>query len=184
MDVKAAISAAVARVPRLLLIEFTTWPARNAFHAIQPAFPGTPSCPVTVRPDGFLHIRDKDDPDGDYRFFLEVDRSTETLDRIAMKAACYRDYYHRGGFAAQNGGSPDEIEDYPFVVLFVVRSIERRDNIARRLLAMSPPILSQVWLSTARSLIEDPLGSVWLQPGVLRERTAGKAKLALSPLLS
>lgn len=170
MDVKIAIIVGVRERPGLSIVEFSTWPADNAFQAVQPAMPGAPSKLATVRPDAYVHIRDGED--NDYRFFLEVDRSTETLDTIAQKAACYRSFYQRGGFAERCGGRSAAVEDFPFVVLVVVKSVERRDNIARRLLEIVPPVLSQVWIGTMQMLTADPLGRVWLQPLALRRHGA------------
>lgn len=178
MDVKTAITVGVRERPGLSIVEFSTWPPDNAFQAVQPAMPGAPSRLATIRPDAYLHIRDREDHD--YRFFVEVDRSTETLDTIAQKAACYRSFYQRGGFAERCGGSADVIEDFPFVVLIVVKSEERRDNIARRMLEMAPPVLSQVWISTMTMVSTDPLGQIWLQPLALRHRSGTEAEQLVS----
>jgi hypothetical protein len=184
MDVKAAICAATMAAQAVKLVQFSTWPARNEFRAIQSAFAGSQSRRVTVKPDGFFHIRETtSDGSFDYRFFIEVDRSTETLEKIVAKALCYRDYYRRGGFAVKHRAPADSFEEFPFVALFVVKSIERRNNITERLLALAPPILSQVWVTTMAELLRNPLGRVWLQPIAYRNGLQSDTEPVLQCLL-
>jgi hypothetical protein len=38
---------------------------------------------------------------------------------------------------------------------------------------MSPPVLSQVWLTTQEELLRDPLGAIWLRPQDYRDAVAG-----------
>lgn len=105
----------------------------------------------------------------DHKFFLELDRSTEILDTLVGKAACYLNYYRSGGFAIRNGSSRSRFRDFPFRVLFVLKSRERRNNLARRLLAHSPPILTLTYLTTFEEVSRDPLGDIWIRPLDLRE---------------
>src|ERR1700722_14547204 len=46
---------------------------------------------VTVKPDGFIRIHEREDSGDTYQsiFFLELDRSTETLETLATRARCY-----------------------------------------------------------------------------------------------
>jgi len=154
MDVKAAFHSAVAEVPRLTIVEFTTWP-----QLIQFEISG-----VIVKPDGFIHITEAraDGSVKDHRFFLELDRSTETQERIAARAACYIEYYRSGEFARRCGASRSERNDFPFRLLMVLNSPERLDNSARRLLSVSNS--RQVWLSTITETLENPFGPVWSCP--------------------
>src|SRR5262249_39204596 len=97
-------------------------------------------------------------------FFLEVDRSTEILQTVVTRALCYREHYRSGGFAAQFGRRNSEFEQFPFRVLIVVRTAERRDDLARRLLSTKPPVLVQTWLTTFPRMLAQPLGTIWLRP--------------------
>jgi hypothetical protein len=150
--------------------EFLTWPLLSEFDALQPD-----GAMVTVKPDGFIRIRE-DDPSGEmyeHTFFLEVDRSTETQEKVALKAHCYRDYYRRGGFAMKHGRPRSEYERFPFRVLMVFRNAERRNNSAERLHLLHPPILSQAWLTTFAEATTDPLGAIRTRPFDYRAATRG-----------
>jgi hypothetical protein len=172
MDVKSALTAAVKKLARHQIDEFTTWPVLNQFKAITPDGEA-----VTVKPDGFVRIHEKD-ADGsllEHTYFLEVDRSSEVLETLSVRAACYLDYYRRGGLAVRNGRPPEEFKDFPFRVLMVFKSAERRNNMAERLLQNIPPILTQVWLTTLPEICADPLGPIWIRPIDYREGLRGGA---------
>jgi len=77
-----------------------------------------------------------------------------------------------GGLARWRSDSTQNYERHPFRVLIVTTSIERRNNIAERLLGLSPPILSQVCLSVLPDVIRNPLGPVWITPADLRDSLA------------
>ena len=162
LDVKAAFATAVAKSPRLALVDFCTWPAMLQFRAApRPVAPD-----VLVKPDGFCRIRETSG-DGlplDHTFYLEVDRSTEPQGTLVMRAACYRDHYRRGGLAARYSRPRETFEQFPFRLLMILRTPQRRDNVAENLLLMRPPILSQVWLTTQEEVTRDPLGPIWLRP--------------------
>ncbi len=85
-------------------------------------------------------------------------------ERLAAKAAGYVNHYKSGGFAHRLGHAREEYSAFPFRVLMVFKSEERRDNTARTLLAMHPPILTQVWLATMEEVMEAPLNSIWVRP--------------------
>jgi hypothetical protein len=162
LDVKAAFATAVAKLPGLALLEFCTWPGMLQF----PAAPRPGVSDVLVKPDGFSRIRQTsgNGPPLDHTFYLEVDRSTEPQGTLVVRAACYRDHYRRGGLAARLGGPRDKFEQFPFLLLMILRTVQRRDNVAENLLLMRPPILSQVWLTTQEEVTRDPLGPIWLRP--------------------
>jgi hypothetical protein len=127
MDVKVAITQAIARSDGQHQIgQFTTWPVLSQFNAIHPAQRER----MKVKPDGFLHIVEKDDDGGesDHRFFLELDRSTEVQTILADKCLCYREYYASGRFAERCGYSANDFRQHPFRVLVVLRTDERRNN--------------------------------------------------------
>jgi hypothetical protein len=169
MDVKAAVVAAARKRSELSVQHFCTWPRLNAFSAVDPR--GTL---LPIEPDGFL-ILHADEGGGTitpYRFFVEVDRSTEAQNRLADHAHCYRDYYYSGGFALRCGGTREEIEDYPFRVLFVFQTPERRNNAAEKMLLLRKPIGSHSCLTTFAELLADPFGEIWITPHGYHQVTA------------
>ncbi len=97
-------------------------------------------------------------------FFMELDRSTEALDILVTRVLCYLRHYKSGGLAVRFGQSRKEFQDFPFRVLIVCQTEERRDNIASRLLKTNPPIRSFVLLSTLNKATTDPLENVWVLP--------------------
>ncbi len=186
MDVRAAFMSALRDAPGLSASEFSTWPALYQFAAVH-ASEIFGRRELTVKPDGFIRLREETGPDAfEHMFFLEVDRSTETQDIIGQKAACYLSFYQSGGMAIRFGGSRDDFRQFPFRVLMVFRNEERRNNAAERLLRNVPPVLTQVWLTTFPEVIENPLGAIWIRPKDYLEATRGTrfdpAASANSPL--
>ena len=55
----------------------------------------------------------------------------------------------------------------------VLKSAERRNNMAARLAENNPPILTMVWLTTLAEVTANPLGAIWIQPKDYREVTKG-----------
>jgi hypothetical protein len=172
MDVKAAFHTAIKTAAVFTIAEFSTWPLLYQFEAFRPGYSGAE---VTVKPDGFVRIHEKEKDSGlsEHTFFLEVDRSSETQDTLVARAGCYVNYYKSGGFAVRNGADRSAYKEYPFRVLMVFKSAERRNNTAERLLQSTPPILTQVCLSTFDEVTADLLGPVWTSPRDYREATTG-----------
>lgn len=172
LDVKAAFHSTINKTDKFTVEEFSTWPLLYQFEAFRPGHNGEK---VTVKSDGFVRIHEREAGNGlsEHTFFLEVDRSTETLDTLATRAGCYFDYYKSGGFAIRNGAPRSAFKDYPFRVLMVFKTAERRNNTAERLLQGKPPILTQVCLSTFEEVTADPLGAIWICPADYREATKG-----------
>jgi len=172
MDVKAAFSSAIRATDRFSVAGFSTWPLLYQFEAFRA---GRGSAEVIVKPDGFIRIHEKEADGGlsEHTFFLEVDRSSEVQDALVSKAVCYLDYYRSGGFAERNGAPRSAYKDYPFRVLMVFKNAERRNNTAERLLQNTPPILTQVWLSTFQEITAHPLAAIWISPADYREATKG-----------
>jgi hypothetical protein len=172
MDVKAAfhVAASKAEARSVAVAEFSTWPLLNEFTAFRPD-----GSEVLMRPDGFIRLHEKESNDGlsEHTFFLEIDRSTETLDTLTAKATCYLDYYKSGGFAERSGGRRSAYKDFPFRVLMVFKTPERRNNMAERLLKNNPPIFTQVYLATIDDATSDPLGAVWIRPIDYRNAVTG-----------
>jgi len=171
LDCKAAIVPAINALPGYSVAEFSTWPAKYQFSARN-----LHGESVTVKPDGFIRVHEElDGQIREHRFFLEVDRSTEVLQTLATRAACYLDYYRSGSFAAFMGADRANFKRFPFRVAMVFRSAERRNNIAERLLSATPPILTMTWLTTMNELMSDPLGTIWLTPRGYRDAVEGTA---------
>lgn len=168
MDVKVAFHTAVRGSETLSIAEFGTWPRLYEFAT-------TDASRGPVRPDGFVRIREEEAEGGlsEHSFFLEVDRSTETLETLVSKASDYLNYYRSGGFAERNGAARSGFKDYPFRVLMVFKSEERRNNVTESLLRVTPPILTHVVLSTIEEVKKDPLGAVWVRPLDYRAASQG-----------
>ena len=173
VDIKTAVASAIAATAHLQLAEFTTWPALIQFMAS----PTSTAPDVVVKPDGYLRLHKTEAEGGvfEHLFFLEVDRSTEQHETLLQKAACYIDYYRRGGLAVRCGASPERYKEFPFRVLFVFNTAERRNNMAERLLANRPPILTQALLTTRSELVQNALGSIWIRPAEYRDTVQGTA---------
>lgn len=172
MDVKAAFHRVLRGSPTFTIAEFSTWPLLYQFEAVRHGHSGAE---VVVKPDGFIRIHEKE-PDGglsEHTYFLELDRSSETQDTLVTRAGCYLDYYKSGGFAERHGAPRSAYKDYPFRVLMVFKSAERRNNTAERLLLSNPPILTQACLSTFEEVTTNPLGKIWLCPVDYRNAVKG-----------
>ncbi len=130
-----------------------------------------------MKPDGYLRIQENVGKDMafEHTFFTEIDRSTEPQKILAQRAACYLDYYRRGGLAIRHGKATDDFKDYPYRVLMIFQNPERRNNAAERLLTICPPILTQCWLSTFADVIANPLDPIWVRPADYQSATAGTA---------
>lgn len=162
LDVKAALVSAIQKTERFKVVEFCTWPLLHSFEATHPKTKTS----ATVKPDGFIRIHETETNGelSEHTFFVEVDRSTESQEILAAKAHCYLDYYRSGGFAVSCGGGRSAYKEYPFRILIICKSEERRDNAARRLLENNPPILTQVWLTTLNEVARNPVGIIWVTP--------------------
>ena len=165
MDVKVAFDGAMKRNDGCTLVQFSTWPRLHEFTVSQAARE------VLVKPDGFIQIAET--KEFMHEFFLEVDRSTEEQERLVSRAVAYREHYGNGGHAIRRGAKHEQFRDFPFRVLMVMKSNDRRNNTAERLLQCNPPILSQVCLTTLKEVVADPLGSIWIQPKDYRAAVAG-----------
>jgi len=68
----------------------------------------------------------------------------------------------------KNGGSTLEFKDFPFRVLMIFKTAERRNNIALRLLNNVPPILTLVCLATLEEVTVRPFDPIWVCPASYR----------------
>jgi hypothetical protein len=165
MDVKTALVAALSRLPDVRILEATTWPLLSQFRVRPPAARSYAAGEITVKPDGFLRFTRKTATDlEEHSCFIEVDRGTESLRVLVERAVCYRAHYRSGGFAISRGGSREQLEQYPFRVLVIFTSEERRNNMAERLLALDPPIRTMTWLTTMPEILQNPLDKIWVRP--------------------
>jgi hypothetical protein len=171
MDVKAAFHSAFVKAQGLSLIEFSTWPHLNEFKTTRPGG----GKDFHVKPDGFIRFHEEapGTKGAFYESFLEVDRSSENQGILVRRISAYLEYYRSGDFAVRNGAERTEITKFPFRVLIVLKSSERRNNTAMDLLQHEPPILKFAWLTTLAEVAKDPLGSIWILPADYRDATNG-----------
>jgi hypothetical protein len=171
MDVKSAFHASITKSTMFSLAEFSTWPLLYQFEVPVNGY----GSDVLVKPDGFIRIHEKEADGGisEHTLFLEVDRSSETQDTLVHRTQAYLAYYKSGGFAVRHGATRDRFKEYPFRVLMVFKSAERRNNMAVRLVENNPPILTLAWLTTFAEVTADPLGLIWIQPKDYREAVKG-----------
>lgn len=171
MDVKTAFHRAIKNQPSFGIAEFSTWPKLHEFMAGRS---GTNGMEAPVKPDGFIRIHETENGKAFERaFFLELDRSNETQDKLIGKAVSYFEHYKSGGFAVRSGGTCDDYKKFPFRVLIVLPNAERRNNTAERLLQITPPILTMVWLTTFPDVTKNPFGPIWVRPCEYRDATKG-----------
>lgn len=169
-EVKTALTVAVNGKLGFRMAEFLTWPLLYQFEVV------FGRAELLVKPDAFIRIIEED-PDGkefERMFFLEVDRSTESQDVIGKRAASYREYYRSGKFAEWRGGKREDFEQFPFRVLWVFKTAARRDNAARSMLALNPPLLTLSYLTTQKDVLADSLGEIWMRPLDYRDRTLSR----------
>lgn len=180
MDVKTAFHSALTKMPAFTIAEFNTWPLMHEFTACRPEYGGADTL---VKPDGFIRIHEAAADSGkfEHTFFLEVDRSSEVQEKLLNKAACYFEYYKSGGFAVRHGGTREDFRQFPFRVLMVFKTAERRNNTAERLLQHTPPILTMVWLTTFAEVTSNPLGPIWVRPTDYRDMTRNTPFVAERP---
>ena len=153
MDCKAAMFTAVRTRPELSIVEFSTWPQKIQFEMIHPIA----GVKVVVKPDGFICLEAKHESRRTAFFFLEADFSTESLETLAMKIRCYRNYYRQGGFAKRLGHQMKDYRKFPFRVLVVCISAKRCSNLAELLRRGNPPISKFSFITTAVDFWSDPL---------------------------
>jgi Replication-relaxation len=171
-DVRTSFIGAIRQSKRFELAKFDVWPRRYDFTVHDG------HSRVNVKPDGYLQVMEKkNDEDFQHDFFLEVDTGSETLDRVVEKCVNYREYHRRGGYAVFCGGTREESKLYPFQVLVVCRSEERRDNLAERLLSVQPPFATMILITTQGQCVGDPLGDIWMTPAAYKNRAEESLRL-------
>lgn len=163
MDVKVAFHEALRYQRHLSIPKFSTWPLLNSFTVSHPMPHGAQ---VLVLPDGYFEIHETAPVRETkiHRFFLEVDRSTESLETLVSRSASYLAHYRSGGFAIGKGADRCTFRTFSFRVLIVVNSSQRRNNLAKALIEAYPPIHSITWIATREDLIVNPFGLIWKLP--------------------
>jgi len=158
-DVMMAWAAALRNHDRFELLEFSVWPRRHAF-TVDREYRRVP-----VQPDGYIRMGDKDPRDAsELHFFFELDRGTESIERLAEKCVSYREYERSGGYAEFCGLTREERKSRPFRVLVVCKSEQRRNNLAERLLQFHPPFSTMVLIATMEECVRHPIGEIWMTP--------------------
>lgn len=169
--VKAAMHRAVRATPDAQICQFVTWPRLLRFNVKAERF----NEQVVVAPDGYFRI-EQSSAGGvtSFDFFLEVDRSTETLGRLVNRAAGYLSYYVQGGYARRRGGAEAAPRAFPFRTLWTFPSRARLEGFAKMCHEHRPPILKMMWLATFNDALRDPLGPIWIRPADPAESTLMK----------
>jgi len=163
-DVLTACTLALRGNDRFELLEFSVWPRRYTF-SVDREYRRVP-----VQPDGYIRLLEKNAEDApEYHFFLELDKGTETIERLAEKCVNYREYHRSGGYAEFCGGTRDDRKSRPFRVLVVCKSQQRRNNLAERLLQFHPPFSTMILITTLRECLREPLGEIWLTVAAFKE---------------
>ena len=157
---KAAFHRVVRGLGSVSITTAVTWPRLLRFSAR----PSHTTEPVRVSPDGFVRLAQQVEP-GMLRqldFFLEVDRSTETLARIVERTAAYVAHYTTGGYAKRQGGNDPRA--FPYRVLWTFRTQSRLDHFLRACREHARPILKMAWATTHARAIADPFAAIWRRP--------------------
>ena len=149
MDLKVAFHLRANCDSSISVLEFTTWPLLNQFDVNG----------SIVKPDAFVRLNENlADGTREHCFFVELDRSTEPFSMLCARAQNYR------SFAVQKASFGRIGRPSPFRVLYILQSRERRDNLARRLADLTPPIHSLVWLAAFHDVMAEPFGGIWSRP--------------------
>jgi hypothetical protein len=166
LDIKMVFHQAVENENNVSLAEFSTWPWLFEFSVND-----TREGAKTVKPDGFIRIHEQtaDGEKWEHLFFLEADCGTEKLETLVLKAIRYNQFYREGGMALRHNQPKEAYQDFPFRVLFVVNSEQRKNNLATMLLQANPPILTQAWIATFEDVIKQPFAAIWLEPQALQQ---------------
>lgn len=167
MDVKAAFHGAAPAAGREV-VAFSTWPALNRFESTH----------GTVKPDALVRLKGRagSQVSSERRFYLELDRSTETARALVAKAHAYRTCRIATRCVAPLTWDSASGR-HEFTVLVVVPSEARLASLARRLLAANPPVRSLVWIATLRDVVADPFGPIWVRPMELESPSADLATI-------
>lgn len=110
------------------------------------SFSGPGGRRLVLKPDAFLTSLSGDFED---RYFIEVDRNTESLPRITEKARLYASYWQSGQEQEAHGVFPQ--------VLWIAPTQERRDRIVEALARLEP----EHWQLFATTTAEEAAALIW-----------------------
>jgi hypothetical protein len=162
-DVMTACTTALRESVRFEMLEFSVWPRRYSF-TVDREYRTVP-----VQPDGYVRLLEKNAEDeSELHFFLEVDKGTETIERLAEKCVNYREYHRSGGYAEFCGEKRQDRKSRPFRVLVICKSEQRGDNLAERLLQFHPPFSTMILITTFGECLRYPLGDIWMTPAAFK----------------
>jgi hypothetical protein len=165
LDLRTAIHRRVDQNEFLELLEISTWPLLSQFTIVDEF-----GDERIIRPDGFFRLCQQHEAKStEHACFIEIDRSSESLSRLTQRAVDYRQFQRDGGLALWNGRPVTEARRFPFRVLYVLENAERRNNVTEELLRLSPPILTLIWLTTRKEILQNPLGTIWITPREYRD---------------
>lgn len=179
MDVKVAFVTAIAKRSDLELVELSTSPERHKFRVVE-AVPsirgGVRFRSLYVKPDGFLRIEHNRQRDGQEEriIFVEVDRGTESHNRLSEKLRHYSQLRRRRGPKHPNS----RMTDAPFQLLVVFSSRARLDNVVRKAEASSKRRMRWVRYAVIEDALVRPLNSLGFPP----EQKQGDSSEEKSPL--
>jgi hypothetical protein len=161
-SVKAAFHRAARERGDTKIDLAVTWPRLLRFRVRPPH--QTES--ANVSPDGFIRLTHTGDDQvvRQMDFFIEVDRSTETLSRIVERMQGYVAYFSTGGYAKRQGVSDAQAKDFPFRVLWTFKTKARMDSFLRACREHTRPIYRMAWTAVFDDALADPLGAFWRRP--------------------
>lgn len=138
-----------------------TWPRLLRFRVRPPHL----TLPVNVSPDGFIRLKQQhDDITRQADFFIEVDRSTETIGRIVERMQAYVAYFGTGGYAKRQGVKDADAKDFPFRVLWTFKTKARMESFLRACREHVRPIHKMAWAAIFSNAVQAPMGSIWHRP--------------------
>lgn len=166
LTLRAAFEEAARARSELSIPTFTTWPRLAQFPAERALAGVGQRSTMMLKPDGFCVIKESlaSGRSDAFYFFVEVDRSTETLQTLCSKMHGYRDYWRRGGLAERFGDDAANGKKWPFRVLWTFKTEARLRSVQEAFNKSNPPYRGLAWLALFEDAVEQPLRSVWTRP--------------------
>ncbi len=161
MDVKVSFVTAIAARPDLELAEISTSPDRHKFRVVE-AVPakggGVRFRSLFAKPDGFLHVSNRDEAarSMDRFIFLEIDRGTESHRRLLDKLRHYDQLRRKGGAFGPASRNHKDHGRF-FILLIVFHSETRMANFVSSLQAACSRRKSRARFATIKEVLAHPL---------------------------
>jgi hypothetical protein len=161
-SVKAAFHRAARERGDTKIDLAVTWPRLLRFRVRPPHQAES----ANVSPDGFIRLTHTSDNQvvRQMDFFIEVDRSTETLSRIVERMQGYVAYFSTGGYAKRQGVNDAQAKDFPFRVLWTFRTKARQDGFLESCRKHVHPVHKMAWTTVHDMACQNPFGAVWRRP--------------------